>query len=91
MKRIPADLILVVSLVYAAGMALICLLATMASADALDDYQRDQDRRDAQLERQRDAYEERAEEGRRQFERMEAEQERMEQDAYRQEERNRGN
>lgn len=29
-RNTPADLVLVVSLVYAAGMALVCLIATMA-------------------------------------------------------------
>tara|TARA_R110000868_G_C10635076_1_gene743578 strand:+ start:184 stop:288 length:105 start_codon:yes stop_codon:yes gene_type:complete len=30
-RSTPADLVLVVSLVYAAGVALVCLIATMAS------------------------------------------------------------
>lgn len=82
-ERTPADLILVASLLYAAGVALVCLLATMATADELDDYHRDQARRDAQLERQREAYEDRVEQGQRQYDRMLEEQERQEQRAFR--------
>lgn len=85
-RSIPADLILVVSLLYAAGVGLVCLLlliAGIARADELDDYQRDQARRDAQLERQRDAYEDRVEQGQRQYDRMLEEQERQEQRAFR--------
>jgi hypothetical protein len=82
MKRpLPPDVFLLSAFVYAAGVAIVCLIATMARADALDDYQRDQYRQDRELQRRHDEYEARAEEGRRQFERMEQEQFRQEQRA----------
>lgn len=89
-ERTPADLILVVSLLYAAGVGLVCLLlliAGIARADELEDYYRDAARQYAQLERQREAYEDRVEQGERQYDRMLEEQERQEQRMFRQEKR----
>ena len=88
-RSTPADLVLVVSLVYAAGMALVCLIATMAGADALDDWERLEDRREQAQERSRDEYEARVEAGQRQYDRMLEEQERQAQEQYRREQRSR--
>mgnify|MGYP003659251239 CR=1 FL=1 len=83
MRRLTPDLLLLVSLVYAAGVLLVCLVASIARADALDDWQAQDRRNQAQLERQQDATRERQAEGQRQYERMLEQQERQEQEAFR--------
>ena len=83
LERTPADLFLLTSLVYGVSVGLLCIVASIARADALDDWQAQDARNQAQLERQQEQTRERIAEGQEQYQRMMEQQERQEQEAFR--------